>query len=197
MTILIAYATTDGHTRKIARFCADHLSARHSVELLNLDDSEGLDLSRFQGIILAGSVHVHNFQRPLVAFAKANAAILQAKPSLFLAVSLSAAGKDADDLQGLRDCHTALEAETGWVPGTSADVAGAFRFTEYDYFKAWMMKRIAVKKGQEVDENADREFTDWAALARLVDQWAAGQFATVQGLVGDDADSVACTMSGN
>ncbi len=178
MTILIAYATTDGQTRKIARFCADHLSAQHSVEVLNLDDVEGLELSRFEGFILAGSVHRLGFQKPLLAFAKANAASLRAKPSLFLAVSLSAAGTDASDLQGLRDCHATFAAETGWVPGQTADVAGAFRFTEYGLFKAWMMQRIAAKKGQEVDPDADREYTDWAALIRVVDQWA-GQFATV------------------
>ena len=39
MTVLIAYATTEGQTRKIARFCADRLIARgQSVEVLPLVD---------------------------------------------------------------------------------------------------------------------------------------------------------------
>ena len=174
MTILIAYATTDGQTRKIARFCADRLAAQHSVELLNLEDSEGLDLARFTGVILAGSLHMHNFQKSLRTFAKTHAAALQAKPSLFLAVSLAAAGEDADDLQGLRECHAAFQAETGWVPGQVLDVAGAFRFTEYDFFRAWVMKRIAAQKGEQVDVHADREYTDWTALGAAVDGWVAG-----------------------
>jgi hypothetical protein len=29
ITVLIAYATTEGQPRKIARFCADRLSVRH------------------------------------------------------------------------------------------------------------------------------------------------------------------------
>ena len=46
MYLLIAYATTDGQTRKIARFAADRLAVQgHSVELLNVEDAEGLDLS--------------------------------------------------------------------------------------------------------------------------------------------------------
>ena len=38
---------------------------------------------------------------------------------------------------------------------------------------AWMMKRIAAQKGQQVDVHADREYTDWAALADEVDTWVA------------------------
>jgi len=178
MALLIAYATTDGQTRKIARFCADRLADRHTVELLNLDDAEGLDLQRFQAVLLAGSVHLHKFQPALTAFAKANLAGLQARPTLFLAVSLAAAGQDEDDVQGLREVHAAFRAETGWVPGSSIDVAGAFRFTEYDFFRAWMMKRIAVQKGQQVDGHSDTEYTDWAALADAVDRWSA-QLAVV------------------
>jgi len=174
MTLLIAYATTDGQTRKIARFCADRLAARHSVELLDLADAEGLDPGRFQAAILAGSVHMHKVQPALIAFAKANATALTARPTLFLSVSLSAAGDDPEDWQGLRDCAAAFVAETGWSPGQVVDVAGAFRFDQYDFFRAWAMRRIAAAKGQAVDPHGSREYTDWSALADLLDRWEAG-----------------------
>ena len=62
MYLLIAYATTDGQTRKIARFAADRLaSLGHAVELLNVEDAEGLDLARFDGAILAGSLHAGGY----------------------------------------------------------------------------------------------------------------------------------------
>ena len=55
MKILIAYATTDGQTRKIARFASDHLTdAGHATELLNVEDAEGLDLAWFDRAVLAG-----------------------------------------------------------------------------------------------------------------------------------------------
>lgn len=175
MYLLIAYATTDGQTRKIARFAADRLfSTGHAVELLNLEDAEGLELSRFDGAILAGSLHAGGYQKALARFAKDQAAALALIPTLFLAVSLSAAGNDPDDWAGLRRCLAEFEADTGWTPGRVEHVAGAFRFSEYDFFRAWAMRRIADQKGEAVETGKDKEYTDWAALVLALDGWVAG-----------------------
>ncbi|MGV8986665.1 MAG: flavodoxin domain-containing protein [Cypionkella sp.] len=175
MRILIAYATTDGQTRKIARFAADHLTdLGPSVELLNVGDTEGLDLARFDAAVLLASLHVGSFQKSLVEFAKANAPTLDAKPTLFLPVSLSAAGDDAEDWKGLNDCVAGFLTQTGWHPTRILHVAGAFRFTEYDFFRAWAMRRIASAKGEAVDPHADKEYTDWAALKAALTDWHAG-----------------------
>ena len=175
MKLLVLYATTDGQTRKIARHVADALADLGlAVELLDARDTEGLDLSRFDRAILAGSLHAGGYQKTLAAFAQANAAALNAMPTLFLAVSLSAAGSDADDWAGLRACLAAFEAATGWTPGQTAHVAGAFRFSEYDFFRAWAMKRIAAQKGETVDPHRDKEYTDWPALTKTVAEWLAG-----------------------
>jgi menaquinone-dependent protoporphyrinogen oxidase len=172
MKILIAYATTDGQTRKIARFAADRLAGQgHAVELLNVEDAEGLDLTRFDGAILAGSLHVGGYQKALREFVTNSRDELAAMPTLFLAVSLSAAGSDPEDWKGLQDCLVAFEDETGWTPGRTEHVAGAFRFTEYDFFRAWAMRRIADQKGQKVEPGKDREYTDWPALIVVLDGW--------------------------
>ena len=172
---LIAYATTDGQTRKIARFAADRLAAKgHSVELVNVEDAEGLDLSRFAAAILAGSLHAGGYQKSLARFVLTEACHLSLIPTLFLAVSLSAAGTDPDDWAGLRTCLAAFEAETGWTPGRVEHVAGAFRFSEYDFFRAWAMRRIADQKGEAVEPGTDKEYTDWSALGATLDQWVAG-----------------------
>jgi menaquinone-dependent protoporphyrinogen oxidase len=175
MKCLIAYATTDGQTRKIARFAADHLTGLgHSTELLNLADAEGLDLARFDAAILAGSLHVGIYQDALTAFAQGQAAALNGMPTLFLPVSLSAAGDDAEDWKGLETQTQAFLDETGWHPTRIEHVAGAFRFTEYDFFRAWAMRRIARAKGETVDPKADKEYTDWGKLAALLTEWQAG-----------------------
>lgn len=175
MYLLIVYATTDGQTRKIARFAADRLAATgQTVELLNAEDSDDLDLSRFDGAILAGSLHAGGYQKSLARFAKGAAADLSLIPTLFLAVSLSAAGTDPDDWAGLNRCLAGFEAETGWTPGRVEHVAGAFRFSEYDFFRAWAMRRIADQKGEKVEPGTDREYTDWAALMLALDGWVSG-----------------------
>lgn len=174
MHLLIAYATTDGQTRKIARFAADRLAGQgHAVELLNVEDAEGLDLSRFDGAILAGSLHAGGYQKTLARFARDAAVELALMPTIFLAVSLSAAGNDPEDWAGLRRCLAEFEADTGWTPGRVEHVAGAFRFSEYDFFRAWAMRRIADQKGEAVEPGKDKEYTDWAALILTLDAWVA------------------------
>lgn len=175
MYLLIAYATTDGQTRKIARFAADRLAGQgNAVELLNVEDAEGLDLSRFDAAILAGSLHAGGYQKPLSRYAKAASAELAGMPTMFLAVSLSAAGTDPEDWAGLRDCLAAFQEDTGWSPGRVEHVAGAFRFSEYDFFRAWAMRRIADAKGEKIEPGRDREYTDWPALGAALDGWTAG-----------------------
>jgi menaquinone-dependent protoporphyrinogen oxidase len=175
MKILVAYATTEGQTRKIARFAADRLvDAGHAVELLDLADAGELDLSRFGAAVLAGSIHGGRYQDDLAEFARPRAEALSARPTLFLSVSLSAAGHDAEEWEGIRRIADEFAEQTGWRPDRVEHVAGAFRFGEYDYFKGWMMRRIARERGETVDPEGDTEYTDWAALGAAIDGWSAG-----------------------
>ncbi|MEP3333059.1 flavodoxin domain-containing protein [Sedimentitalea sp.] len=176
MKILICYATTEGQTRKIARFCADQLFAGgHNVEVLAVNDAEALDLAGFDAAILAGSVHIGRLQRELATFAEASAPALNGLPTKLLVVSLSAAGGEKSEMDDLDRMVQAFCHETGWTPGAVHHVAGAFRFTEYDFFKFWALRWIAARKGQKVDPNADMEYTDWAVLADLLKDWPGPQ----------------------
>lgn len=182
MKIAIIYASTEGQTRKICRYAADYLAERgHVVELMAVGDAEGLELGRFDGAILAASVHIGKYQEELVAFATRQAAALAGLRTLFLSVSLAAAGDDPDDWKGLADIAESFAVKTGWTPGHVAHVAGAFRFTRYDFFRAWAMRWIASQKGQEVDPHADKEYTDWDALGALLEEFAGAQGGTGEG----------------
>lgn len=175
MKIMIGYATSEGQTRKIARFAADHLNAKgHSVELLALEDADDPGLDRFDAVVLAGSIHMGGYQKPLVQFAKAHAAALSECRDLFLSVSLSAAGDDAEDWEGVRKSVAELQAKTGWNPDAVDYVAGAFRFTEYNLFEKVAMRRIAREKASDIDTTVDTEYTDWARLADRLDAWVSG-----------------------
>lgn len=174
MKILVLYATTDGQTRKVARHVAYSLADKgHGVELLDARDTEGLELSRFDRAVLGGSLHVGAYQKPLADFVRTHAAVLNSMPTLFLPLSLAAAGDDAEDWEGLRAALATFLTDTGWTPGRVAHVAGAFRFSEYDFFRAWMMRRIAAQKDETVDPHKDKEYTDWAALDAAVAEWLA------------------------
>jgi menaquinone-dependent protoporphyrinogen oxidase len=87
---------------------------------------------------------------------------------MFLSVSLAVASGEAKDLAELdRICGRFFD-ETGWRPDQVLHVAGAFRFTQYDFFKSLAMRWIAHRQGQDIDPTKDREYTDWQALRRAV-----------------------------
>lgn len=173
MRILIVYATTDGQTEKIARFCTDHLTAAgHSVQMTPATRAMDIDPAAFDAAILAGSLHAGGFQRPLLRFARTHAAALSRLPGLFLPVSLSAAGHDARDWAGLASCTDRFLAETGWQPSRISHVAGAFRFSRYGLLRAFAMRRIARQKDSGLFPGQDREYTDWPALAAALDAFA-------------------------
>lgn len=173
MRVLIVYATTEGQTRKIARHCAAQLlNAGHSVEVIEAAAAEPEDTEGVDAVILAGSLHISRFQTELAAFAKAAATTLNAMPTLFLSVSLAAAGDDPDDWTGLDKAVEGFKNDTGLATPRVVHVAGAFRFTEYDFFRSWAMRWIASRKGVEVDPHADLEMTDWPALDTALQDWA-------------------------
>ncbi|MCA8882048.1 MAG: protoporphyrinogen oxidase [Rhodobacteraceae bacterium] len=180
MRILLVYATTEGQTRKVARAAADRLASDgHSVEMIAAADVLTGDLPDFDAAVVAGSVHLGRFQKDLEAFARKAAPELNCCPTLFLSISLSAAGDDPDDWTGLQDILDRFVADTVFQPGRVSHVAGAFRFTEYDFFRSWAMRWIAAQKGVKVDPHTDLELTDWGALDTAVAEWASAAAAKV------------------
>lgn len=174
MKILIVYATTEGQTGKICRFASDHLTAAgHSVVLVLTEDARDTTPEGFDAVILAASVHVGRYQASLVDYATTHAAALNSRPSLFLAVSLAIAGEDPDEHADLERIAAEFATSTGWTPGRVEQVAGAFRFGEYDFFKAWAMRWIERTKDPAAKPGTDREYTDWAALEACLNEWSA------------------------
>lgn len=172
MKILVSYASTEGHTRKIAQHLADRLvNAGNSVELIDLAQAINIDLSRFDGAILAASIHMSHYQHSLSDFAAKHALGLEAMPTLFLSVSLSAAGHDTKDWQGLTKIIADLTQATGWTPTRTEQIAGSYCPSKYDVFRRFIMRRIIARKDDVADPDLDHDYTDWHALNRLVDDW--------------------------
>lgn len=171
MKILALYGTTEGQTRKIAEFVAKHL--RDLGDAVTLTDATGdtskIDLRDFDAAIIAASLHAGEYQGPVLHFVRANHAWLNLMPTAFFSVSLSAAGSDSEDLKAIADCAERFKAETQWTNPEVHHIAGAFRFTEYDFFKRWVMKLIAWEKDVKVEPGKDLELTNWEALSTTID----------------------------
>jgi len=173
MKVLVLYATTEGQTRRIADAVASQLQGDEVTLVDIVDAPDSLNPAQFDAAIIAASIHMHRYQGTITGFARDHHADLNQMPTLFISVSLSAAGDDPEDLKGVAECVEKFTVETSWKPRQILQVAGAFRFTRYDFFKSWAMRRIAKDKKIKVNPHEDLELTDWSALTRDIQSFRA------------------------
>lgn len=168
--IAIVYGTTEGHTRKICEHLANELRRRDDqVEIFEGSQlPEGFELADFDGIIVGGSLHEGKHQRYIRQFADEHAAELTAMPSAFFSVSLSAAGDD--DTEARRYMQAFLN-DAGWSPAQKDIFAGALKYTQYNWLKRFVMKKISASSGGDVDTSQDFEYTDWDEVTRFADEF--------------------------
>ncbi|MEO1141922.1 MAG: flavodoxin domain-containing protein, partial [Pseudomonadota bacterium] len=97
MNILIAFGSTEGHTRKIAHHVSNTLkNAGHGVDLFDCSSTETVEnIAEFDAIVVAGSVHQEAHQTSVVNFVKEHLKILGDTPSSLISVSLSASLPEA------------------------------------------------------------------------------------------------------
>ncbi|RWD89448.1 flavodoxin domain-containing protein [Mesorhizobium sp.] len=170
MNVLIVYGTTEGQTEKISARTAAHIRERgHQVELVDSAElTSDLKLGPFDAFVIAASVHQEHHQETVTNLVFAHHEALNAKPSAFISVSLSAALEDQKaEAQKYVDRFVAV---TGWQPGMTLLLGGALRFTKYDFFQEQFVKFVVMKSGDPVSER-DHEFTDWNALANFADRF--------------------------
>ena len=170
MKIVVGYVSVEGQTRRIAGEIAAHAeNAGHAAVIMNIAEMPEYTLERPDRIILCSPIHAGRYPSAFVDFVHREAEWLNAVPSAFVSVTLSIISEDAGERAAARHYPQQLLAETGWTPQAIHDAAGALRYTEYDFFKRWMMKRISKAEGGPVDTSTDHEFTDWAKLHEFVD----------------------------
>jgi menaquinone-dependent protoporphyrinogen oxidase len=188
--ILIVYGTTDGHTRKIVQVLAEDLRANLCcVDVL--DAGGGGPLCRlspesYDGVIVAASVHIGDYQRAVARWVRMHAPMLNTMPTAFLSVCLAVLEKDPAAHEEISRIMNRFLSRCGWRPAIAKLVAGALPYTRYGWLKRQMMKRIAAKAGGDTDTTRDFEYTDWNDLrdfARDFTQLAARQPTSVGVLV--------------
>jgi len=170
MKILVPFGTTEGQTRKIARYiCSTAEDRGHSCDMYDCaGDDPAPDLADFDAIIVAGSVHQRHHQSAVADFVRTNIAVVTATPNALVSVSLAIT---LDDGQEEAKAYVSdFSADTGWTPQHVHMAAGAIRYLEYDFFKEFTVQQIVYKgkKTMPPKDGGNPEFTDWQALGAFV-----------------------------
>ena len=161
MKILIIYGTTEGQTRKIARYMEDVLQeVNHQVVIADATEDppspEGYDV-----VMIGSSIHMHKYNNAVVEYATDHAKTLNEKLSVFFSVCLAVASDLPEEHEEAAGIANSFLEKTGWKTNTVWHIAGSLKYTKYDYFKKLIMRYIAKKEGQSVDTSKDHEYTDW------------------------------------
>ena len=172
-SILVVYATTDGHTAKVASRLGEMLAGQgHQVtvhDARNPVDTPAAD--DFDGVVVAASVHVSGYQQAVRQWVRANVADLALRPNAFISVCLGVLQDSARVRADLDAIVARFVAHTGWQPDRVEFVAGAIPYSRYGFFKRWVMRYMSRQAGMPTTADRDWEFTDWDALGRFANDF--------------------------
>lgn len=173
--VLIVYGTTDGHTAKIVQVLAEDLRAlRCSVDILDAAGTlQRLSPEGYDGVIVAASLHIGDYQRAVKRWVRTQAALLNQMPTAFLSVCLAVLEHSAKTRREVTNIMERFFRRTGWQPPIARPVAGAVLYTRYGWLKRQMMKRIVGKAGGGTDTAWDYEYTDWNELRNFAREFTA------------------------
>jgi menaquinone-dependent protoporphyrinogen oxidase len=166
--VLVIYASTHGHTAKIAGRVADGVRAAGlEADVCDVARAGDTDPAPYNGIVVGASIHRLHHQPEMVEWVKTHRTALAERPSTFLSVSLTAA-EDTDEAQETTQrCIDDFVEETGWSPARSVPVAGALQYREYDVFTRTLMRLLMKRGGRPTDTRQDYDYTAWDAVERL------------------------------
>jgi menaquinone-dependent protoporphyrinogen oxidase len=162
MKVLVLYASTHGHTAKIASRIVETLTkAGGKVHLSSATSAGELAPADFDAVVVGASVHAGHFQREVVEWVTRHATALNAMPSAFFSVSLIAA-EDTDEAHATTLAYLdGLLEETGWEPALARSFAGALQYLEYDFATRLVMRLLMKHRNHPTDVTRDFDYTDW------------------------------------
>jgi len=172
----VFFATSEGHTRRIAEVLAGTLRelglSSDAIDVTS-PGAQTLDWSAARAAIVAASIHMGKHQQAAEAFVRAHLAGLATRPTVFISVSLAICSKNPEEVTKAREIAQAFPDRLGWSPTRVACVGGRLAYREYGFLTRWMMRRIAAKEGGPTDTSRNHDLTDWTAVQLLATDVAA------------------------
>jgi menaquinone-dependent protoporphyrinogen oxidase len=165
---LVVYASTHGHTARIAARIADAMRAEGlEVDLRDAIGADAAKPSRYDLVVVGASLHKEHHQKAIAEWVGARREALAQQPSAFFSVSLSAAEDSDESRAATQRCIDEFCTQTGWTPTRTEPIAGCLQYREYDLFTRQLMRLLMKRMGHPTDASHDYDYTDWDAVDRF------------------------------
>ena len=159
--ILIAYSTTDGHTRSICERLKGVIEAQdHAVNIAWMSEEPDIDLTPFDKVVVGASIRYGKHQPQVFEFIRRNQAALESRPNAFFSVNVVARKPEKNTPETNPYLQKFLQ-KIAWQPQNLAVFAGRLDYPTYSYFDRQMIRLIMwMTKGPTAPDTVV-EFTDW------------------------------------
>ena len=166
---LILYASHDGQTRKIAEAISRYMEdAGFSVQLMNLEECDELSLESYASVLLGAPIRYGSHLKSARDFIATHAGLLNAMPSGFFSVNLTARKPEKRNPDTNRYMQKFLR-QSPWKPHYMGVLAGALLYTTYRWYDRMMIRFIMKLTGGSTDTSKDIEYTDWGCVKNFAD----------------------------
>ena len=179
-SVLVAYATGEGQSAKVARHVESVLAAR-GFDVTTRHVSNVPDVESFDAVVLGGPVNNRRHRPELVEFVTAHREALEDRPTGFFQLSMASAMPFRSAREGAMDFVDRLIAETGWRPDQVALLAGAVKYSQYGRFERALFRLVAAVTTGDTDTSRDYEYTDWDEVERFATAFAEHARASIEG----------------
>ena len=165
--ILIAYSTTDGHTRDIcARLQTIVEDKGDSVSLVEIKQDPDLDIKPFDKVIIGASIRYGKHSPEAFEFIRKNENILNEKPNAFFSVNVVARKPEKNKPETNPYLIKFLKQIT-WNPKVVEVFAGRLDYPKYTFFDRQMIRLIMwMTKGPTAPDTVV-EYTNWTQVGHF------------------------------
>ena len=162
--ILVAYSTTDGHTRHICERLQQVMAEQgDEVVVAPLAQADGLELPAFDKFVIGASIRYGKHQPAVAQFIARHQALLESRPNAFFSVNI-VARKPEKNQPGTNPYLIKFLRQISWKPKLLAVFAGRLDYPSYGVFDRFMIRMIMRMTHGPTDPTAVIEFTDWAQV---------------------------------
>ncbi len=147
MKTAIIYATSHGTTTKVANIIVGKLGIEN-CQIFNIKEEKNIDISKFEQIIIGGSIHAGNIQKSIKDFCKDNIEILLEKRIGLFVCSMYEGENAVKQLENAYSDLLRKHAKSVKILG------GEFLLDKMNFFEKLIVKKVAGVKENEskIDE---------------------------------------------
>ncbi len=163
--ILLAYHTTDGHTRRICESLQADLAGRGEQAVIASLANSGVDPASHDVIVIGASIHYGHHNAAVLEFIRAHRTLLESRPTGFFSVNLLAR-KPGKNKPETNPYVGKFLAKAEWKPRLVGVFAGNLDYQRCGPVDRRIIQIIMWLTGGPTDLQAHVDYTDWDEVRR-------------------------------